>query len=153
MTAVLEHASTGARMTAPAGWEVGPQTAHDSTMLALEPARPMVLGPGFRASLVFTAVPTELDFRQWQVNSDLLLPKVLSDYVLLDLERLQVAGCSGGRRLARHVGPGGVDLTMEQWFLLVDGVGITVTATVDSWRYDAVADELCSHALSLQLPG
>src|SRR5206468_177335 len=78
--------------------------------------------------------------------------RVPTDYLLLDLERLPVAGLPGGRRLARHVSPEGVDLTMEQWFVLVDGAGITVTATVDSWRYDAVTDELTAHALSLALP-
>ena len=159
MTGFLVHEDTGARLSVPAGWEVvsgGPGEVEQAVGAALEPPREgadaAAPAAGFRANLVLSVVPTTLDFRQWQVNTDLLLPQVLTDYLLLDLERLPVAGRPGGRRLARHVSPAGVDLTMEQWFVLVGGAGITVTATVDSWRYDAVADELAAHALSLALP-
>lgn len=159
MTDLLEHAGTGARLSVPTGWEVfsgGPGEVAHAVGAALEPPREgaeaAAPAAAFRANLVLAVVPTRLDFRQWQVNTDLLLPQVLHDYLLLDLERLPVAGLPGGRRLARHVSPEGVDLTMEQWFVLVDGAGITVTATVDSWRYDAVTDELTAHALSLALP-
>jgi hypothetical protein len=145
---ILGHAGTGARMSVPDGWEVSAD-ANDATVVALEPPR---RSGGFRASLVLTAVATGADFRQWQVDTDALLPGVLADYLLIDLERLDVAGRAGGRRLARHVGPDGSDLTMEQWFVLVDGTGLTVTATVDSWRYDELADELSRHARSLAVP-
>lgn len=151
---VLEHSGTGARMTVPEGWEVvepGTGEVAEAVVTALEPPRQAPVG--FRANLVLSVVGTGLDFRQWQVNTDIMLPQALTDFVLLDLERLEVAGHPGGRRLARHVGPDGTDLTLEQWFTLVDGAGITVSATVDSWRYDAVADELATHARSLSLPG
>lgn len=159
MTGFLDHQGTGARLSVPTGWEVvsgGPGEVEQAVGTALEPPREgaetAAPAAAFRANLVLSVVPTTLDFRQWQVNTDLLLPQVLTDYLLLDLERLTVAGRPGGRRLARHVSPDGVDLSMEQWFVLVGGVGITVTATVDSWRYDAVTDELSAHALSLALP-
>jgi hypothetical protein len=148
---MLTHAGSGTRMSVPDGWEVSAD-ANDATVVALEPPRGSGDGPAFRASLVLTAVATGADFRQWQVDTDVLLPGVLADYQLLDLERVEVAGRAGGRRLARHRGPDGTDLTMEQWFVLVDGTGITVTATVDSWRYDGLADDLARHARSLAVP-
>jgi hypothetical protein len=148
----LEHPSTGARLTAPTGWEVVTDEENDSTVIALEPPRQVDGRAAFRANLVFTAVRTGLDFRQWQVNTDILLSDVLTDFLLLDLEKLEVGGHQGGRRLARHVAADGVDVTMEQWFALVDGMGFTITATVDSWRYDSMADELGAHARSLVLP-
>jgi hypothetical protein len=148
VTVLLEHPAVGARCTAPAGWEVvGDERA--ATVLALEPVRAVDAERLFRANLVLTADPTGLDFRQWQVNTDLLLPEALTDYLLLDLERLEVAGGPGGRRLARHLAPDGTDVTTEQWFTLTGGTGLTLTATVDSWRYDALADVLAAHARSL----
>jgi hypothetical protein len=35
---------------------------------------------------------------------------------------------------------------MEQWFTLVDGVGHTLTATVETWRYDELADPCAAAA-------
>ena len=148
MSPVLEHAPSGSRATAPDGWEVLVDE-RAQTAAALEPARD---AGAFRANLVLTVVPTALDFRGWQRNTDLLLPRVLHDYLLLDLERVQVAGRPGGRRLARHLAPDGTDVTMEQWFALVDGAGVTLTGTVDTWRYADLADVFATHALGLTVP-
>jgi hypothetical protein len=71
---------------------------------------------------------------------------MLDDYLLVDLERLVVDGRPGGRRLAHHVDQAGRALTMEQWFVADDQVGWTLTATVETWSYDAVADELAEVA-------
>lgn len=147
---VIEQA--GARVSVPDGWELAVDE-RSRTAMALEPPRELGGVAAFRCNLVLNADDTALDFRQWQVNTDQLLPEVLTDYLLLDLERLEVAGHAGGRRLARHVAGDGTDVTMEQWFTLVGGTGFTVTATVDSWRYAALADQLSGHARSLTVPG
>jgi hypothetical protein len=114
----------------PSGWLVLDEPPTGSVLIAREPEDPA--DPGrFLANVVLTAVGTGgLGFRDWQVGTDELLPRVLDDYLLVDLERLVIGGVAGGRRLAHHVGPGGETLTMEQWFVLVDGVGHTLTATV-----------------------
>lgn len=150
MSTQVEHPGSGARMSVPEEWEV--LTAEDSdTVIALEPSA--VGDEVFRANLVLSVVGNDgMSFRDWQTATDEVLPAMLQDYLLLDLEKRPVAGLAGGRRLAHHVSPEGVALTMEQWFTVVDGVGFTLTATVDSWRYDQWADELAALAERLQLP-
>lgn len=139
-------------LAVPAGWEVLANPAEGITWVAREPAEPAA-PQRFRANLVLTAVPTGgLDFREWQRGTDELLPQVLDDFLLVDLERIDVVGRPGGRRLAHHAGPQGEALTMEQWFTLVDGVGHTLTATVETWRYDELAD-LCARAARTWHPG
>jgi len=81
-----------------------------------------------------------MTFRDWQVATDAILPRTLADYLLIDLERLEIDGSPGGRRLAHHVDTAGRALTMEQWFTLHDGRGWTLTATVETWSYDGLAD-------------
>lgn len=150
MSTQVEHPGSGARMSVPEEWEV--LTGEDSdTVIALEPQAEG--DADFRANLVLSVVDNDgMSFRDWQTATDEVLPAMLQDYLLLDLEKRSVAGSAGGRRLAHHVSPGGVALTMEQWFTVVDGVGFTLTATVDSWRYDQWADELAALAERLELP-
>ncbi|RKS75440.1 hypothetical protein CLV35_1906 [Motilibacter peucedani] len=148
MSALLEHAGSGVRLVVPDGWE---PAADGSTgaALALEPERP---GRGFRASLVLTVESTPLSFRDWQVAADQVLPQLLADYLVLDLERLPVAGLPGGRRLARHVTAEGADVTMEQWAVLAGGLGITLTGSVETLRYDQTADVFTAAASTLVVP-
>jgi hypothetical protein len=140
---------TGFAFVLPGDWEVLTEPAEGIDLLACEPQ------PGerdFRANLVLTVVDNGgLSFRDWQAGTDELLPGVLTDYHLLDLERLPFAGHPGGRRLAHHVHDEAGPLTMEQWFTLVDGVGYTLTATVDTWRYDELADLFAGVAASATL--
>lgn len=132
----------------PPGWEVVPETPPGVVWAAREPARPDRAG-AFRANLVLTTDDTgSLSFRDWQVGTDELLPRQLDDYLLVDLERLDIDGHPGGRRLAHHAGPDGAALTMEQWFVLADGRGHTLTATVETWGYDELADLFAEVAAS-----
>lgn len=127
-------------LVVPDGWEPLPDPPEGIDWVAREPGDPSA-SDQFRANLVLTVLPTGgLGFRDWQAGTDELLPRVLDDYLLVDLERIEVDGVPGGRRLAHHAGPGGEALTMEQWFALVDGTGHTLTATVETWRYDGLAD-------------
>ena len=136
----------------PDGWEVLADPPHGTAWVALEPAVPAE-GGRFRTNLVLTSVTTGgMGFRDWQVGTDVLLPRMLDDYLLVDLERLEVDGRPAGRRLAHHAGPGGEALTMEQWFVQVDDVGHTLTATVETWRYDEQADALAALAAAW-IPG
>lgn len=101
----------------------------------------------FRANLVLTCDALGgLTFRDWQVGSDEVLPRMLQDFLLVDLERLEVDGRPGGRRLAHHVDQVARALTMEQWFVADDDRGWTLTATVETWSYDELADELAEVA-------
>lgn len=133
----------------PPGWEVVDTAVDGTVLIAREPVGPE-LGR-FRANLVHTAVTLAgLDFRSWQQGTDELLPRVLHDYLLVDLERLDVGPRRVGRRLAHHVAADGAAVTMEQWFTGTDDVGHTLTATVETWRYDELAD-LCATAAATWL--
>jgi hypothetical protein len=127
----------------PDGWQVLSEPPPGAVWAAREPADPDQ-PERFRANLVLTVDEVDtLTFRDWQAGTDELLPRVLDDYLLVDHERLEVDGCTGGRRLAHYAGPGGEALTMEQWFVLEGSRGHILTATVDTWRYDEMAD-LCA---------
>lgn len=134
--------------TPPEGWEVSATPPPGTAWAALEPADPE-RPEGFRANLVLTVDETRgLSFRDWQVGTEELLPRLLHDYLLVDLEHVAVDGAPGGRRLAHHAAASGEALTMEQWFTLSEGTGITLTATVETWRYDELADQLALAATS-----
>lgn len=134
----------------PADWEVAVDPAPGTSLVAREPAAATTADAAdaasedaerFRANLVATAVATGgMSFRDWQVGTEELLPRVLDDYLVVDLERLVIDDRPAGRRLAHHAGPAGEALTMEQWFTLVEGIGHTLTFTTETWRYDELAD-------------
>ena len=148
MTQQVQHPRSGTRVSVPDGWEVLCDEGSD-TLVALEPGGPT----DFRGNLVLSVVDNgELSFRDWQVATDETLPGMLTDYLLLDLEKLDVAGRPGGRRLAHHVSLDGVPLTMEQWFTAAGRTGYTLTATIDSWRYDELADVFADLATRLKIP-
>lgn len=144
-------AATDARFTLPPGWKLADELPAGVDAVAVEPddrEHP----ERFRSNLVVTTSTTGgLSFSDWQNGTDELLPRLLEDYLLVDLERLDVDGRPAGRRLAHHRGPGGQALTMEQWFTQIDDVGYTLTATVETVRYDTLADALATSAASWRL--
>lgn len=147
----LRGVSGWARVPLPTGWLVQTDAA-PGTAVAVEPKT--ASAGGFASNLVLSmADNADLSFHDWQVSTDQMLPRILSDYLLLDLERCRVARRCGGRRLAHHVAPNGVAVTMEQWFTAVDGVGWTLTATVDSSRYDEQAALFARAAAGFEIEG
>lgn len=124
----------------PDGWDKLAQPPAGSLWAAVEPLD--LDDPGrFRANLVLTCDDLGgLSFRDWQVGTDETLPRMLTDFLLVDLERLEIDGVPGGRRLAHHVDAAGRALTMEQWFVQDGDRGWTVTGTAETWFYDATAD-------------
>ncbi|MGC1208798.1 MAG: hypothetical protein WA880_12665 [Ornithinimicrobium sp.] len=118
----------GALFTHRADWSVG--CANPTTCAALEP---LALAGRFRANIVLTVVNNgSMTFGRWQARTDRLLPIMLDGYEVIDLERLAVCGRPGGRRMARHRAPCGLVVVFNQWFVSIDGVGITLTGTVDA---------------------
>lgn len=130
----------------PPGWETLAGPLPVALWAAVHPEHPE--RPGlFRSNLVLTCDDLGgMSFRDWQAGTDEVLRRTLADYLLVDLERLQVDGRPGGRRLAHHVDDAGRALTMEQWFTQDGDRGWTLTATVDTWFYDGVADDLAGVA-------
>lgn len=145
----VTHGPTGAGFDAPGDWEVV-RTGEETTLAVLEPDQP---DGGFRASLVLTAVDNGgLTFRDWQNGSEALLARDMPDYLVIDLEKLDLDGRPAGRRLAHYAGPAGQALVMEQWFTAAGGTGYTLTATIDSVRYPFAAEELATYGRSLRVP-
>jgi hypothetical protein len=145
----VHHPRSGASVLVPEGWETSVNAGSDA-LVTMEPATS--LAP-FRTNMVLTVVDNGgLSFRDWQVATDEMLPRMLADYLLLDLEKMTVWGHPGGRRLAHHISPDGVAVTSEQWFTAVGSRGYTLTATTETSRYDEMADDLANLALGVQIP-
>ena len=99
----------------------------------------------FRANLVAMVVDAGgLTFSEWQTRVDEALPVTLDNLILIDLEKLEILGLPGGRRLAHYRGPGGWPVTLEQWCVDIDGNMVTLTFSVDSLRYDELADDFAA---------
>ncbi len=144
----FQHPVAGFTLALPPGWEGVRDPQPGVGMIALEPPD---LG-GFRTNLVVTVEDVGgLSFEDWQLGCDELLPRTLQDYQLLDLERLDGEAGPGVRRLAQHSAGGTCWVTLEQWVVLVGSTGVTLSATVETARYDAAADELATIAASLDV--
>lgn len=119
------------RMPLPTGWALT-QPGVGNIVAVL--AAPVPAGR-FTPNVVVTAepLPEGTGLREWQRGVDLLLPRSLHDYVLLDLEHVELAGRRAVRRLAHHVTEHGDAVVLEQWAAPFDGpagpVGLTVSAT------------------------
>ncbi|HEV2798064.1 MAG TPA: hypothetical protein VGV65_10635 [Nocardioides sp.] len=130
----------------PRGWDKAVRPYAGTLWTAVQPVD-LEQADRFRANLVLTLDDLGgLTFRDWQVGSDEVLPRMLQDFLVVDLERLDIDGRPGGRRLAHHVDRAARALTMEQWFVAGDDRGWTLTATVETWSYDEQADELAEVA-------
>ena len=135
-----------ARPEPPSGWDAMRSAPPTTLWAAVEPLD--LDTPGrFRANVVLTCDDTTgMSFRDWQAATDEVLPRALGDYLVIDLEKLQVDGRPGGRRLAHHVDDAGRALTLEQWFTLDGDRGWTLTATCETWSYDELAEDLAAMA-------
>ncbi len=94
-----------------------------------------------------------LTFSQWQAGTDRLLPIMLDDYEVIDLEHLDVGCHPGGRRLARHRAPCGRPVVFNQWFTSIEGVGITLTGTADVPSFALLDPAFQRAAASLTIAG
>lgn len=96
---------------------------------------------GFSANLTVVVTAADgLSFEQWQQGVDERVPDYLTEYLLLDEERLEVGGRAGVRRLAHYRSDDGYPVTVEQWLTAVDDRFVTLTFSVDTPRYHELAD-------------
>lgn len=135
-------------LTVPAPWQVR-RDVEGIPLMATED------GPTFRtnAVLTYSALPEGMSFDDWQRLNDQALPASLTDFLLLDLERLPVAGRDGARRLAHHAGEEQESLTMEQWMAVVGDTGVTLTLTCDTLRYPILHELFHTIAGGLEIHG
>lgn len=132
------HPTAGFALPLPAEWERVEDPEPGVALIAIEPER----ARGFRANLVVTVerLPAGLDVEGWQASAEDLLAGSLRGYLLLDRERLELDGRAVVRRLAHHARPDTVSITMEQWTVVDDGRGFTLTASAGTLEYDGLAE-------------
>lgn len=127
----------------PEAWEVLPDVDGTTVLAAREPDHAGSRAAAFRANLVVTADRVgELSFDTWQRGTDHILDASLTGWVLLDLEPLEVDGHPAVRRLGTYVAPDGPPVTLEQWAVLRDGTGCTLSVTVATSAWDSLADQV-----------
>ena len=139
------HAAGGFALPLPDDWERLEGPSPGISLVALEPER----GERFRANLVVTVeeLAGGLDLEGWQASTDEHLPGALHGYLLLDREWTELNGRPVIRRLAHHARPETGSITMEQWALVVERRGLTLTASASTLEYDALAAMFAGIAL------
>jgi len=146
----------------PGSWERIEDPRPEVVLIAVEPAPPSHgADPGFRPNLVVTVdqLPVGLDLEAWQAATEKMLPSMLTEYLPIDLERLEIGGVAAIRRLAHHRSQGGTSVTMEQWTTVVPAVGgaslagWSLTASTATLEYAGLADLLAEVARSWRPPG
>ena len=152
----------GMTLPLPAGWEHVEDPRPDVALIAVEPAAPPGSGePGFRPNLVVTVdqLPSGQDLEEWQAATEKMLPSMLTEYLPIDLERLEIGGVAAIRRLAHHRSQAGTSVTMEQWTTVVPAVGgaslagWSLTASTATDAYAGLADLLAEMAGRWRPPG
>ena len=150
----------GMTMPLPDGWERAEDAHPGLVLITVEPEQPADQEPGFRANLVVTVdrLDDGLDLSEWQAGTEKLFPGSLTEYLVLDLERMQLAGVPAIRRLAHHRTDQNRSVTMEQWAIVLPGDdgrphGWTLTASVGSLGYAGLADLTSQVAAHWRPPG
>lgn len=138
----------GFRLPLPADWEQAQDPRPGVSLVAVEPPH----GGPFRANVVVTLEPlaTGEDLDAWQTGADALLAGALRGYLLIDLERVEVDGRPALRRLAHHEREESGAVTMEQWAVVANGLGLTLTASAGTLEYDALAPTFAAIAAGLR---
>lgn len=135
----------------PDGWEVAEDPAQGIELVAVAPED----GGLFRANLVLAVADVAMSFADWQKGTDVYLSRELRDHLILDLEKLSVGEPRqhpAGRRLATYATVENESVTMQQWSALVDGRGVTLTATCGTLAF-AATTQLEEAAASLRVGG
>jgi len=148
----MHHHPGGMTLPLPTTWERADDPAPGLLLVAIEPEREPDDDPGFRANLVVTLdrLDDGLDLDDWQAGTERLFPTTLGDYLVLDLERMDLSGVRAIRRLAHHRTEQNSSVTMEQWTTVLPDAegrpaGWTLTASVATMQYSSLAD-LFGHA-------
>lgn len=135
-------------LAVPDGWEVADEPYPGVPLLLLAPA-----DDGFRMNVLLTEdrLDPGTTLRDWQLGTDLLLARTLNDYLLIDLEHVELGGHPGVRRLAAYVAEGGHAVTTEQWAVLAGRSGWTLTATVATMAYPSAREILAEIAAGVRI--
>lgn len=126
------HPRSGDTISVPDNWEILGADCDADTLIAIEPAS----DDGFRFNVVLSVVDNGgLELGAWQQASEEDFEQMLADYQCLDICPATIDSHPGGQRLARYITNDGWAVTMQQWFVDLDGTGHTLTITVDDSRF------------------
>jgi hypothetical protein len=143
------HPAAGFALPLPSEWHRVEDPRPGVLLVAVEPER----GPWFRANAVVTVErldpPTSL--AAWQDEAVRLLPQVMADLILLDVEDTQLGGRPARRTLIHHATGDAGAVTAELWATVDRGNGYTLTTSVGSLEYDDLADMFAAMAQGLRL--
>jgi len=128
------------------GWEVVAEPGIGVPWVAL----PAETDSGFRANLVLTVSDVDSDLEEWQRSAETLLEETLHSYRAIDLAWEVLAGTRALRRLAHHV-VDGQGVTLEQWSVLGDRTGWTISGTAADSEYAGLAAPFGEVASSLRI--
>jgi hypothetical protein len=131
------HPAAGFSLPLPEAWE----RVDDAPGVALVAVQPDRDG-WFRANVVVTIekLTPEATLAERMTAADEVLEGVLHRYVQIDAEAVEVDGRPARRVLAHHTTEEGHAVTMEQWTLVENGCGYTLTASAATLDYDGMAD-------------
>jgi DcrB len=131
------HPSAGFSLPLPEAWERIDDTP-GVPLVAVQPDR----DGWFRASVVVTIekLTPGATLAESMTSGDELLERALQRYVRIDDEPVEMDGRPARRVLAHHTTEEGHAVTMEQWTLVENGCGYTLTASAGTLDYDQVAD-------------
>lgn len=144
---ILELAGGFVSVDVPDGWEQASDPYPGIELVVVEPEQDGL----FRANLVVTVTDVAMSFGDWQKGTDVFLAGELHDYLLLDLERMPVGGHPGARRLATHATAENQSVTVQQWMTLINGRGVTLSASCGTLAFATAGVELERSAHSLRI--
>ncbi len=143
----LELAGGFVSVEVPDGWEQVSDPYPGIELVVVEPEQEGL----FRANLVVTVTDVAMSFGDWQKGTDVFLAGELHDYLLLDLERMPVGGHPGARRLATYATAENQSVTVQQWMTLLDGRGVTLSASCGTLAFATTGAQLERSARHLRI--
>ena len=112
-------------------WATRTDPGHGVVLAARSRERPP---SGFAPELVVRSTPVDTDLREWRREAIAALSAQLAQFDLEDEDEYDLGGHPVAYRRFSHR-HGTSDVVCEQWAWLVDGVGVTLTGSVDRADY------------------
>jgi hypothetical protein len=133
----FRHPTMGFTLPIPGSWETIADVP-GVALIAVEPAR----GESFRPNLVVTAerVTEGVELGRWATAGDEALGEALHRHLWLDDGEIELNGRRARRTLSAYTSPENHSVTMEQWTFAEGTCGYTITASVWTLEYDALAE-------------
>jgi len=143
----FRHPAEGFVLPVPTEWQQVVDAQPGIPLVAIEPER----GPWFRANAVLTIEPLDptLGLDAWQDRALQMLPQVLDEFLLVDLEDIELGGQPARRTLAHYAAQAGA-VTAELWATVHESRGYTLTTSVGTLEYDDLVDTFTAMAHGLR---